>query len=123
MWDSNTPPSRPRLDIWNVKFAGLDIYGWPNNNHRISSDTILELSGLNSTPKARSWGENCSSVYKGYLYHIFKRCGTLTTYTLLEGMNISLASHSSNSLFPHPISSPLCFKGLLKAALILYSSP
>ena len=72
-----TPPLRPRLDIWSVKFAGLDICGWPNNNHRISSDTILELNGPNSTPKASSWGESCPSVYKGYLWHILKRCGTL----------------------------------------------
>ena len=24
MWDSNTPPSRLGLNIWSVKFAGLD---------------------------------------------------------------------------------------------------
>ena len=50
MWDSNTPPSCPGLDIWSMKFAELDICGWPNNNHKIGSDTILELSGPNSTP-------------------------------------------------------------------------
>jgi hypothetical protein len=26
--DLNTPPSRLGLDIWCVKFAGLDICGW-----------------------------------------------------------------------------------------------
>ena len=54
--DSNTPPSHSGLDIWSMKLAGLDICGWPNNNHMIGSDTILELSGLNSTPKVSSWG-------------------------------------------------------------------
>ena len=78
IWDSNTPPSRPGLDIWSVKFAGLDICEWPNNNHIISSDTILELSRPNSTPKASSWGEGCPIIYEGYLCHILKRCGTLT---------------------------------------------
>ena len=47
-----TPPSRP----------GLDICGWPNNNHRIDFDTILELSGPNLTPKANSWEEGCPSA-------------------------------------------------------------
>ena len=93
MWDSNTPPSRLGLDIWSVKFAGLDICGWPNNNHRIGSDTILELSGPNSTPKVSLWGEGCPSTYKDYLCHILKRYGTLTP-----------SSTTSHAIDPQPIS-------------------
>ena len=33
------------VDIWTVKFAGLNTCKWPNNNHRIGFDIILELSG------------------------------------------------------------------------------
>jgi len=38
----NTSPSCPRLNIWNVKFARLDIYGWPNIKDWTDFDTILE---------------------------------------------------------------------------------
>ena len=60
-----------------MKFVGLDICEWPNNNHIIESDTILKLCRPNSTPKPCSWKEGCSNTYKDYLDYILKQYETL----------------------------------------------
>ena len=54
MWDSSTPPSRSGLDILSIKFTGLDICKWLNNNHTTDSNTILELNRPNLILKTNS---------------------------------------------------------------------
>ena len=53
-----------------------------NNNGKIGSNTILELSESNSTPKSNSWEKSYLSTYKDYLGHILKWCETLA-YSVL----------------------------------------
>ena len=48
----------------------LDICEWPKNNHKIGSDTILELSEPNSTPKASSYRE-VAQIFIKIIYAIF----------------------------------------------------
>ena len=58
--------------ILSMKYAGLNICKWPNNDHNIGYDIILKFNGSNSTLKTNLSEENCSSPYKSYLRYILK---------------------------------------------------